>query len=183
MADTAQVADDAPIRPRHYPRWPRDRILRYVGAALALLLVIGAARASADWVSRNIGRACCGPDIAWGEIWYCREPDAVHPVGELYLLRTTQVDEQPSAGGPPVPSHARVETGHVGTPLRWLQAAGGAVLAVDLAVVPHTNELVPDETTSVLVREGQVTVVLDRGLGAAGSACPAPPTAMSTPRS
>lgn len=126
---------------------------------------------------------CCGASIAWGEIWYCREPDATHPVDELFLLRTSTVDEQPYITGALQPWPDRFETGHVATPLRWLQPAGAAVLAVDLAVVPHTNEVVPDETTTVLVREGQVTVVLDRGLATAGSVCPAPPTSMSTPSS
>ncbi len=183
MADTAQVADDAPIRPRHYPRWPRARILRYVGAALAVVLIIAAGRASALWVENNIGIGCCGQELPSGEIWFCREPDAAHPVGQLFLLRTSQVERRKDADGRLFPYAARLETGHVGTPLLWRQTAGVAVLAVDLAVVPHTNEVVPDETTSVLVREGQLTVVLDRGLAKAGSVCPAPPRSMSTPAS
>jgi hypothetical protein len=129
-------------------------------------------------VSKTSWSGCCGAPIAWGEVWYCREPDAAHPVGELYLLRTSQVDQQ--VGGQKAWPD-RIETGHVGTPLRWRQPAGAVVLAVDLAVVPHTNEVVPDETTASLVREGQVTAVRDTGLGKAGSSCPAPPTVMSTP--
>ena len=133
-------------------------------------------------MENNIGVGCCGPYVPQGEIWYCREPDAAHPVGELYLLRTSIVGDQPKPGGGQGPWPHRLETGHVGTPLQWRQPAGVAVLAVDLAVVPHTNDVVPDETTSVVVREGQVTVVRDTGLGKAGSTCPAPPTTMSTPQ-
>ncbi len=188
MVDTAQVADDAPldpapIEPRLHPRWPRARIVRWVVAGLGVLVLLASCSASVAYYRAHMQWGCCGVDRAAGQIWYCREPDAAHPVGELYLLRTSQVEKQHSASGALVPWPDRVETGHVGTPLRWEQPVGGAVLAVDLAVVPHTNEVLPDETTSVLVREGEVTVVLDRGLGKAGSACPAPPTSMSTPAS
>lgn len=180
MDDDAPVDGDAPIEPRRYPRWPRARILRYVGAGLAVVLVVAVGKASAVSVTNSLG--CCGQDVPLGEIWYCREPDAAHAVGELYLLGTTIVDEQPKPGGGRGPWPGRVETGHVGTPLLWQETPGVVVLAVDLAVVPHTNTLVPDETTATVVREGQVTVVRDTGLAKAGSACPSPPTTMSTPR-
>lgn len=152
-------------------------------AALGVVALVVAGGLAVVVVFEQSLRGCCGAPIAWGELWYCREPDAAHPVGELYLLRTSEVDEQLTPGGGRGPWPDRIETGHVGTPLRWSQPAGAVVLAVDLAVVPHTNELVPDETTATLVREGQVTAVRDQGLGKAGSVCPAPPTTVSTPRS
>lgn len=119
---------------------------------------------------------CCGPSVAYGEIWYCLEPDSQHPVGDVFLLTTAQVDKQV---GQTRQWPDRIETGHVGTPLRWKQPAGAVNFALNLDPT-GPNDSGVDERQSATVREGDVTTLLvDRQ--EVDGACPAAPTQMATP--
>ena len=148
---------------------------------LLLVFVVGLLAVSGFFVARRVLQegafGCCGPAVAYGELWYCREPDALHPVGDVYLLTTSPVEKQV---GQLREWPDRLETGHVGTPLRWMQPAGAASLALNLDPA-GPNDSTVDERTSATVVEGQLTSVLVAASDVTPAACPVAPTEMSTP--
>jgi hypothetical protein len=104
-------------------------------------------------------------------------PTPLHPVGDVYLLTTSQVEKQV---GQLREWPDRLETGHVGTPLRWKQPAGAVTLALNLDPT-GPNDSTVDERQPAEVVEGRPTSVLVAASDVTPAACPVAPTEMSTP--
>ncbi len=170
--DEQVVSADASSRRRPRRWW------LYVTLLVVALIAAGgfvAARSVAP-VSSSYG--CCGATIPYGEVFYCVQPDTAHPAGGTYLLKTDQLTTQQ---GQRADWPDRVETGHVGTPLLWRQPAGDVALSLNYDP-SGPNDTTVDTTQSATVREGAVTPVVVAGGAGATTACPAPPTAVSTPQ-
>lgn len=150
----------------------------YVSLLVVALIAAGGFVAVRSVQHASSSYGCCGATIPYGEVFYCVQPDTAHPAGSTYLLKTEQLTTQQ---GQRADWPDRVETGHVGTPLLWRQPAGEVTLSLNYDP-SGPNDATVDTTQSATVREGAVTPVVVAGGAGATTACPAPPTAMSTPQ-